>query len=78
MARLDPSGLAIASSSGEGSTEVTLRDGGGAIRTIVTLPGRLSAGPFVGPNDEVYVATCETWGCRAPYALFAITGQENP
>jgi hypothetical protein len=78
MARLEPRGLALAASSEEGSTELTLRDGGGAIRTVVTLPGRLSAGPFVGPGGEVYVATCATWGCRAPYALYAVTGIGEP
>jgi hypothetical protein len=78
MARLAPAGLALASSASEGSTEVTLRDRTGSVRTVVTLPGRLSTGPFVGPSDEVYVATCDGWGCRAPFTLFAITGIEPP
>jgi hypothetical protein len=79
MARLDPGGgVALAGSSGEGSTELTLRDAGGVVRTVVTLPGRLSAGPFVGPSGEVYAATCDGWGCRPPYALFAVTGIEAP
>jgi hypothetical protein len=78
MAIFEPGGLALASSSGEGSTEVTLRDGTGLVRTVVTLPGRLSAGPFIGPNGEVYAATCDGWSCRAPYALFAITGLGAP
>ncbi|MCK9459104.1 MAG: hypothetical protein M0R80_05655 [Proteobacteria bacterium] len=78
MARLEPAGLAIASSSREDATEVSLRDRKGSIRAVVTLPGRLSAGPFVGPSGEVYAATCDGWSCRAPHSLFAITGQENP
>ena len=78
MARLEPGGLVLASSSGESATEVTLRDRTGSVRTVVTLPGRLSAGPFVGPNGEVYAATCDGWSCRPPYALFAITGIEAP
>lgn len=78
IARLAAGGLALASAAEEGSTELTLRDRSGAVRAVVTLPGRLSAGPFVGPDGEVYVATCAGWACGPPYSLFAVTGIAPP
>ncbi|MFO8073638.1 MAG: hypothetical protein R6V85_17395 [Polyangia bacterium] len=68
-------GLVIASSSEAERTEVTRRAESGTVLWQVTLPGRLSAGPYVGPSGEVYVATCEGWSCAPPYRLVALTGR---
>jgi hypothetical protein len=78
VASLRSGGFAAASSSDERSTEVSFRDATGAMRATVTLPGRLTAGPFVGADGEVYAATCDGWRCAAPYSLFAITGIAAP
>ncbi len=67
-------GLVVAGSSSEDATEVALRQEGDLVLWQATLEGRLSAGPFVGPSGEVYVATCRGWDCEAPFRLAAITG----
>jgi hypothetical protein len=73
----DPAGgLLVASSSAEDATEVARRGADDIVRWQVALPGRLSAGPFVGPSGEVYVATCGGWECGPPFRLAAITGAE--
>lgn len=74
LSALPGGGLVIASSADEWTTDVSFRDSSGLVRAAVTLPGRLSAGPFVGPGGEVYAATCGGWRCEAPHSLFSITG----
>jgi hypothetical protein len=69
-------GFLMASSPDENITELTLRDDEGAVIWQVSLPGRLSAGPHLGPDDEIYLATCNGWGCEAPHMLIAVTGAE--
>jgi len=70
-------GLVLASSSEEDATELTLRsDGDDSVIWQTLLPGRLSAGPHVGPDGEVYVATCSGWSCSPPYLLVSVTGVE--
>jgi hypothetical protein len=67
----------VASSPEETVTELTLRDDrSDAVTWQISLPGRLSAGPYVGPEGEIYVATCNGWDCAPPYLLIAITGIE--
>jgi hypothetical protein len=70
-----PGGIVVATSAEEGSTDIALRDSTHAIVWQRTVPGRLSAGPYVGPSNEIYVATCRTWECEPPYILVSITGQ---
>ena len=70
------SGTIIASSSADNATVVTSRNDDGAIIWEATLEGRLSAGPFVGPDGEIYVATCNGWDCGRPFYLHSITGVE--
>jgi hypothetical protein len=70
-------GLLVASSSGDFETDLVLRDNTQAVTWQVTLPGRLSAGPYVGPSGEVYLGTCRGWECSAPHLLIAVTGQES-
>ena len=67
-------GLVIASTSDGKTTELTHRDPTGAVLWQVALPGRLSAGPYVGPSGASYLATCRGWECAAPHTLFAVTG----
>jgi hypothetical protein len=69
-------GYVMASSQSEELTELTLRGERDVVQWQVTLPGRLSAGPYVGPDGEVYVGTCQGWGCAPPYRLIAVTGVE--
>ncbi len=68
-------GLLIANSSEADRTEVTRRSKSGTLLWQVVLPGRLSAGPYVGPSGEVYVATCGGWSCDPPHRLVALTGR---
>lgn len=72
----DDGGMVVASSSDEHQTDLTARDARENVLWSVSLPGRLSAGPYVGPEDEIYVATCAGWDCRSPYSLFAVTGRK--
>jgi hypothetical protein len=70
-------GYVVASSPQEDLTELTLRsDVGDAVVWQRSLPGRLSAGPYVGPEGEIYVATCNGWDCNPPYLLIAVTAFE--
>lgn len=67
-------GVFIASSSKENETVVASRSPDGAVRWERALAGRLTAGPYVGPDGEVYVATCAGWTCATPFALYSMTG----
>jgi hypothetical protein len=72
-------GFVVASSPDEGLTELTLRSfDGDAVLWQTSLPGRMSAGPHVGPEGEVYVATCNGWDCGPPHLLISVTGIEPP
>lgn len=66
----------VASSPEANLTELTLRDADDAVVWQTSLPGRLSAGPYVGPEHEIYVGTCTGWDCEAPHLLIAVTGAE--
>lgn len=68
-------GLVVASSSSDNVTELVKRDAQQRIAWQVTLPGRLSAGPYLGPSQEIYLATCKGWECGSPHSLFAVTGE---
>jgi len=71
-------GFVVASSPDVELTELTLRsDVGDSVVWQLSLPGRLSAGPHVGPEGEIYIATCNGWDCDPPYLLIAITGFES-
>ena len=72
----DNGGMVVASSSDEHHTDLTRRDAHETVVWSVSLPGRLSAGPYIGPAGEIYVATCAGWDCRSPYSLFAVTGRK--
>ena len=67
-------GFVVASSPDENGIGLTLRDSRGAVVWHVDLPGRLSAGPYVGPSGEVYIGSCAGWQCKEPYLLTAVTG----
>jgi hypothetical protein len=67
-------GFVVASSPDEGLTELTRRDADETVIWQVSLPGRLSAGPYVGPTQEIYLATCNGWDCQSPHLLIAVTG----
>lgn len=67
-------GFVYAGSSSEDATNVTMYDSQAKIIFDTILPGRLSAGPYVGPYGGVYVGTCMGWDCRKPYRFIAITG----
>jgi hypothetical protein len=67
-------GFVVASSPDEELTELTRRDADESVIWQVSLPGRLSAGPYTGPSGEIYVATCRGWGCGPPHLLIAVTG----
>jgi hypothetical protein len=71
-------GLIVASSENDTTTELTLRNASYGITWQVTLPGRLSAGPYVGPSGEIYVGTCRGWECNAPHQLISVTGKLPP
>jgi outer membrane protein assembly factor BamB len=71
-------GLIVASSENDTTTELTLRNASYGITWQVTLPGRLSAGPYVGPSGEVYIGTCHGWECNAPHLLISVTGKAPP
>jgi hypothetical protein len=68
-------GIVVASSKEEYSVDLVLRGLDQSVVWQLTLPGRLSAGPYVGPYGGVYVATCRGWLCEAPYRLYSITGK---
>jgi hypothetical protein len=67
--------LIVASSNDEMTTDLVCRDASDKTVWQVTVPGRLSAGPQIGPSDEIYLATCSGWPCRAPHLLFSVTGR---
>ncbi|MBN2340362.1 MAG: hypothetical protein JXR45_02690 [Deltaproteobacteria bacterium] len=67
-------GFVHAGSGKDDETVVTMRDTQGKILWDVVLPGRLSAGPFVGPYGGVYVGTCMGWECAKPYRFISLTG----
>ncbi len=71
-------GLIVASSENATSTDLTLRDANHAVVWNVTLPGRLSAGPYVGPSGEIFLGTCSGWECNVPYLLISVTGTPPP
>ena len=59
-------GIVVASSKEEYSVDLVLRDKAYTVVWQLTLPGRLSGGPYVGPYGAVYVATCRGWDCEPP------------
>ena len=67
-------GLVIASSSKDDVTDLIKRDKKQRIEWQVSLPGRVSSGPHLGPSGEIYLATCKGWECAPPFSLFAVTG----
>lgn len=67
-------GFVHVASSEENTTTVTMRDNQGQVRWDLTLPGRVSVGPYVGPYGGIYVGTCMGWECLPPYRLISITG----
>ena len=69
-------GVVTASSAEDNTCEVVRRNGAGDIVWSVTVPGRLSAGPYIGPWGAVYLGTCSFWECGPPYRFFSITGME--
>ena len=81
MIPYDTGGFVVASSPEEELTELTRRDAQQSVIWQVSLPGRLSAGPYVGPSGEIYLATCRGWDCGPPHLLIAVTGtiqEESP
>ena len=76
FAKWPDGGLVTGSSNDSKTTDITLRTTEGSILWNITVPGRMSAEPYVGPDGEVYVATCMDWDCRPPYTLFSITGKK--
>jgi hypothetical protein len=73
VVRLDDGGLLTASTKDGLETDLLRRDAAENVLWQRTLPGRLSAGPYVGPYGAVYIATCANWTCDTPYRLFAVT-----
>ncbi len=69
-------GTVFASSSNENKTVLVRRTDSNAVVWETTLPGRLTAGPYVGPEGEVYVATCDGWDCMRPFTLYSVTRTE--
>ena len=67
-------GFVYAGSSTENATTVTLYDNQEKIVWDTELPGRLSAGPFVGPYGGIYLGTCMGWKCTPPYRFISMTG----
>lgn len=70
-------GFLIASSKEEDSTDVEMRNRYHETVWQVTLPGRMSAGPYFGPYGGAYVATCGGRNCEPPYRLFSITAEKE-
>ena len=68
-------GIVVASSKEEFSVDLVLRNKAHTVVWQLTLPGRLSSGPYVGPYGAIYVATCRGWDCERPYRLYSITGK---
>ena len=67
-------GIVTADSTKKNETDLTRRDKDGTILWTLSLSGRLTAGPSLGPNGEVYLATCNGWKCTAPYTMYSVTG----
>lgn len=65
-----------ASSKDPHAVDVVFRKQDQSVSWQLTLPGRLSAGPYVGPYGAVYVATCSGWACEKPYRMYSITAVE--
>jgi hypothetical protein len=59
-------------------TELTLRDSEQNVVWSKEITGRLSAGPALGPEGEVYIGTCFGWECAPPYRFYSVTGREAP
>jgi hypothetical protein len=74
----DDGGLLTAASKEETATDVEMRNQFQNVVWQLTLQGRLSAGPFLGPYGDAYVATCAGWNCGPPYRLFSITMKKPP
>ena len=73
LVRLEDGGIFTASTMNGEDTDLVRRDATEKVVWQLTLPGRLSAGPYLGPYGAVYVATCAGWSCAAPFRLFAVT-----
>ncbi|MBN2529760.1 MAG: hypothetical protein JXR76_25440 [Deltaproteobacteria bacterium] len=74
IARFFNEGFVYAGSSTEDETTVTMYDRSAKIIWNTVLPGRLSAGPWVGPYGGVYLGTCMGWECSKPYRFISMTG----
>ena len=75
-AALEDGGFVVAGSKEEDATDVEMRDAQLNVVWQTTLPGRMSAGPYLGPYGGVYLATCTGWKCDPPYRLFAVTAEK--
>lgn len=69
-------GYVIASSKEENAVDVEMRNRFQEVVWQAALPGRLSAGPYLGPFGDVLVATCGGWACDPPYRLFSMTAEK--
>ena len=76
-AKMDDGGFLIAGSKNEDATDVEMRNSNHEVVWQLLLPGRMSAGPYIGPYGGAYVATCSGWSCNAPYRLFSITTEKE-
>lgn len=72
-AAMPDGGFLTAGSKEEDATDVEMRDRNHAVVWQTALPGRMSAGPYLGPYGGVYIATCSGWECAPPFRLFSIT-----
>lgn len=70
-------GFLTAGSKEENATDVEMRDRNQEVVWQTALPGRMSAGPYLGPYGGVYIATCTGRQCAPPYRLFSITTRKD-
>ncbi|MDJ0762933.1 MAG: hypothetical protein QNJ97_08095 [Myxococcota bacterium] len=71
-------GYILASAATGDTTDLSYRSQDASVIWQVTLPGRLSAGPHIGPAGEVYLGTCRGWDCEEPHLLISVTGMKPP
>ena len=74
---LPDGGFLVASSKEDDAVDVEMRDRYHEVVWQLTLPGRMSAGPYLGPYGGAYVATCTGRDCKPPYRLFAVTTEKD-
>jgi hypothetical protein len=78
VTRLADGGIITASAKDGAETDLVRRDAHQKVVWQRTIPGRLSAGPYIGPYGAVYIATCAEWSCTSPFRLFAVTVEKPP